>query len=124
MAREGRADTLPLIRVDHDEGYFGPTRLYNDVASTSDDRRPSIFIDLCDEGDMSVEIDIHEESEFGFRKTALRREKASLERLRAGAADRREHILPIIRSKGAYFDCAPVAKTLHSAIVGGLLHDR
>jgi hypothetical protein len=66
MAHESRSDTLPLIRVDHDEGDFGAASLDNDVASTSDYRRPPIFTDLCDERDMIVEIDIHEESEFGF----------------------------------------------------------
>jgi hypothetical protein len=44
--------------------------------------------------------------------------------LRAGAADRGEHVLPVIRPKCAYFDRASVAETLDGRIVGGLLHDR
>src|SRR5438270_870834 len=110
MPHEGRSDPLSLIRIHHDKGYFRLTGLDNDIASTSDDRGPSIFIDLCDERDMIVEINVHKKSDFSFCETALRYEKASLHRLRAGAANRREHVLLILRSKGAYFNRAPVAK--------------
>jgi hypothetical protein len=44
----------------------GLAGLNNNASSTSHDRRPLIFIVLCDERDMIVEIDVHEESEFGF----------------------------------------------------------
>jgi hypothetical protein len=66
MTHKGRSDPLSLIRIDYDEGYFGLARLDNNVASTSDDRRLPTLVDLCDERDVIVEIDVHEESELGF----------------------------------------------------------
>ena len=37
MTHEGRSDALSLIRIDHDEGYFGLARPDNDVAPTTHD---------------------------------------------------------------------------------------
>jgi hypothetical protein len=75
MTHEGRSDPLSLIRIDHDEGYYGLARLDNDVTPTSNDRRPPVLIQLCDKRNVIVEIDVHEKSELGFRETALRRKK-------------------------------------------------
>jgi len=44
MAHQRRAETLPLIFVDHSERDLGLSRAYNDKAPTAGDRRFAAFL--------------------------------------------------------------------------------
>jgi hypothetical protein len=57
-----------------------------------------------------------------LRETLLWREKASLQRLRAGSSDRREHLGSVIGTKRADFNRTTVAKMLDGRIIGGSRH--
>jgi hypothetical protein len=82
-----------------------------------------VFIDLRDERDMVFEIDVEEEGQLLLREALLWREKAPLERLRAGPSDRREHLGPVIGTKCANFDWTPVAEALERRIVPSSFHE-
>src|SRR5215470_16325244 len=96
MTRQQRADALSLIVVDYDKGDLGLARLGDDAASAADDDLASVFLGQRDQGGVTGKIDIHEESDLSLRETALDREETSLQRLRAGAADRRQHVVLVI----------------------------
>ena len=95
----------------------------HDVAPASDERFLNLFIDLCDERDMILEINVHEKGDFSFGESTLRTEEAPLQRLRAGVVDYREHVFPIIWSERADFYRATVAEMLHCNIGGSIQHD-
>src|SRR5260370_12238018 len=120
MAHENRADPLALICVDHDESAVGLACPDNDMTSAAGDSRASAFIDLRDERDVALEIDVEEEGHLLLREALLWREKASLNRLCAGPSDRREHLGPVIGTKGADVDRTAVANVFDDRIIGGL----
>src|ERR1700733_4160583 len=124
MPHEDRADTLTLIGIDHDKSYLGLAGPDNDIASTTDDRRRFVFIDLRDERDMVFEIDVEKKRQLLLRETLLWCEKASPQRLRAGSSDRREHPGSVIGTKCADFNRTTVAKMLDGRIVSGSRHEK
>src|SRR3954452_19816948 len=124
MTHEHGPDTLTLIRIDHNESYFGLAGPDNDKASTADNDGVSLFINLRDERDLAFEIDVEEESHLPLREAFLWREKAPLERLRAGPPDRREHLGPVVGTKRPNLDLATIAEVLNSRIIRAFLHEK
>jgi hypothetical protein len=49
MAHQGRADTLPLVLVDHGERHFGHSGLHQDIASTADNHGRFPFVNNRDQ---------------------------------------------------------------------------
>jgi hypothetical protein len=115
---------LTLVGIDHHESYLGLAGPDNDIASATDDRRRFVFVDLRDQRDMIFEIDVEKKRQLLLRETLLWREKASLQRLRAGSSDRREHLGSVIGTKRADFNRTTVAKMLDGRIVGGSRHEK
>jgi len=109
MAHQNRTNTLPLVFVDHGERQLGLSRGDNDITATADDDRPAVFFPHCDQGNVIDKIDIDEERGFLLAKLALHSEETAIERFRADAADRRDEIVPVFRSKGTNLDPAPVS---------------
>ena len=62
MAQQGRANPLPLVRVDNGEGDLGLARLHEDIAAAADDRGPAVFIDHRDQGHVVSELDVTKKS--------------------------------------------------------------
>ena len=58
MMHEGRAETLPLLLIDHSESDLGLSRLLDDVTGAARDHWQAVFIDYCDQCDVIDEIDV------------------------------------------------------------------
>ena len=88
MMHESRAETLPLILIDHSERDLGLSRLHDDVTCAARDHRPAGLLHHGDEGHVIDEVDVQEESHFLLREAAFHGEEAAVQGLGAGAADR------------------------------------
>ena len=87
---QGRADTPPLVPVDHGESHLGLAGLHDDVTPAGDDHRPPIFFQHCDQGDVVDEVDVEKERDLSLAEVAFCAEETAVEGLVAGAADRRD----------------------------------
>jgi len=112
MTHQDRTDAASLLGIDDDKRHLGPPRLEDNIPAAGHDDLAAGFLCERDNRDMIFEIDVHEESAFLVREVALHDEKATLQRLRAGLTDRREHVSLIIPLKSADFDLATVAEKL------------
>jgi|SRR6516165_8853530 hypothetical protein len=109
---------MPLVLIDHNEGNFGLSRLYADVASSPNDYLLSFFLHQCEQGDMLVEIDIQKEGPFGFGKVGLRTKEAEIARASADAVNGRQKLGAIFRCEGPDFERAPIAQRFNHRIIG------
>ena len=75
MPKQGCSNSLPLIFVDDREGHFGRTGLRDDIAAAADDGVFAALLDRSDEGHMRDKVDVDEEIDFFFAKSALGTEK-------------------------------------------------
>ena len=75
MMHEGRAETLPLILIDHGESDLGLSRLRDDVACAARDHWHALFVDDCDQRDVIDEIDAQEIVDFDSVKLRLTAKK-------------------------------------------------
>ena len=66
MAHQRRADTLPLMFVDHCESKLGNSRPNNDVASAADDEASAGVLGNSCQGYVIDEINVEEERLFAF----------------------------------------------------------
>jgi hypothetical protein len=64
MMHEGRAETLPLILIDHNESDLGLSTLYDDVTCTARDHWRAVFTNYCDQCDVIDEVDAQEIVDF------------------------------------------------------------
>src|SRR5262249_16249122 len=96
MAHESRRYSLALIGIDNDERQLGLARLRDDVTSSTGDHWAAVF-ELRNQRNVIGEIDIHEKRNLLVREPAVRDEETALQRLHAGAVDRCEHVVPIVR---------------------------
>ncbi len=112
VMHEGRAETLPLILIDHGESDLGLSRLHDDVTGAARDHGPAAFVNDCDQCDVIDEIDIHEKGDFGFGEAAFYREETAVKRLSAATTDCFDKIGPVVRSKRADFDAASIVQRL------------
>ena len=71
MMHEGRAETLPLILIDHGESDLGLSRLYDDVTSAARDHAPTGFVHDRDQCDVIDEVDVQEKRDFRLRKVSF-----------------------------------------------------
>src|SRR3981081_3066108 len=122
MTHQDRADAAALPCIEDDKCHLGPPRLENNVPAAADDDLAAGFICKRDNRDMIFEIDVHEEGPFLVREVALHDKEATLQRLRAGLTDRREHVSLILPPKSADFDLAAVAEKLACSVGDGLRH--
>ena len=60
MMHEGRAETLPLIPIDHSESDLGLSRRYDNVTSAARDHAPTAFVHDCDQCGVIDEVDVQE----------------------------------------------------------------
>src|SRR4051812_23824522 len=112
MAHQCRADTLPLVLVDHSKSHLGCPRLPDNVTPASNNHRLSALFDDGHQGNMVDEVDVHEECDFLLREAALGSKEAAKEGLGAGAFDSGDEVGSVIWPEGAYLDLAPVAQGL------------
>ena len=124
MMHEGRAETLPLILIDHSESDLGLSRRCDDVTSAARDHAPPAFVHDCDHCDVIDEVDVQEELDFRLRKVSFYRKETTVKGLRAAAADGGDEVGPVFRSKRADLDPASIAQRLACRIVGRFQHDR
>ena len=110
MLHQCRADALPLILVDHDEGHFGAAGLHDDVTSTPDDDGSNVLFHASHQSDMAHEVDVHEERDLLVREIAFCRKETAVKGLAAGAADRRRELIAIVRAQRTDFDRAAIRK--------------
>jgi hypothetical protein len=68
MPHQYRADTLPLVLIDHCESYFSCPGAYDDVPSTADYCATASFSHDCDQRDVVSEIHVQKEGDFLFGK--------------------------------------------------------
>src|SRR5262249_40705121 len=64
MTHEGRAETLPLMLIDHRESDLGLSRLHDDVTGAARDHWPAVFVNDCDQRDVIDEVDVQEKLDF------------------------------------------------------------
>src|SRR5215472_18420567 len=64
MMHEGRAETLPLILIDHSESDLGLSRLHEDVTCAARDHGPAAFVNDCDQRHVIDEVDVQEKLDF------------------------------------------------------------
>ena len=95
---------MGLICVDHDECYLGLIRRDHDIASTTDNCRAAVLIDLRHERDMAFEIDVEEESDLLVRETFFWPEETPLNRLGTRSSDRGQHPVLVTGMKRADFN--------------------
>jgi hypothetical protein len=124
MMHEGRAETLPLILIDHSESDLGLSRRYDNVTSAARDHAPTAFVHDCDQCDVIDEVDVQEKLDFRLRKVSFYRKETTVKGLRAAASDGGDEGGPVFRSQRANFDPASIAQRLACRIVGRFQHDR
>ena len=124
MMHESRAETLPLILIDHSERDLGLSRLHDDVTCAARDHAPTAFAHDCDQCDVIDEVDVQEKLDFRLRKVSFYRKETTVKRLRAAAADGCDEVGPVVRSKRVDFDPASIAQRLEYRIVGRFQHGR
>ena len=124
MMHEGRAETLPLIPIDHGESDLGLSRLYDNVTCAARDHGPTALVHDGDQCDVIDEVDVQEKLNFRLRKVSFYRKEATVKGLRAAAGNGRDEVGPVVRSKRADFDPASIAQRLECRIVGRFHHDR
>src|ERR1700704_2483310 len=122
MTHQDRADPASLPGIDDDKRHLGPSRLEDNVTAATDDDLAAGFLCERDNCDMIFEIDVHEEGPFLVREVALHDKEATLQRLRAGLTDRREHVSLILPPKSPDFDLAAVAEKLARSVGGSFRH--
>src|SRR6516165_5484370 len=88
MMHEGRAETSPLILIDHGESDLSLTSLYENVTCATRDHGPTALVHDCDQCDVIDEIDVQEKLDFRLRKVSFYRKETTVKGLRAAAADR------------------------------------
>jgi len=71
MMHEGRAETLPLILIDHGESDLGLSRPYDNVTSAAHNHAPTTFVHDCDQCDVADEVDVQEKLDFRLRKVSF-----------------------------------------------------
>src|SRR5262245_38638426 len=123
MMHEGRAETLPLILIDHGESDLGLARLYDNVTCAARDHWRALFVDDCDQRDVIDEIDAQEIVDFRLCEATFDRKEPTVKGLRAAASDGGDEVGPVFRSKRTDFDPASIAQRLACRIVG-FRHDR
>src|SRR5262249_36856173 len=124
MMHEGRAETLPLILIDHGESDLGLSRLYDNVTCAARDHWRALFVDDCDQRDVIDEVDAHEIVDFRLCEATFYRKETTVKGLRAAAGDGGDEAGPVLRSKRTDFDLASIAQRLACRIVGRFQHDR
>src|SRR4051812_28105317 len=113
MTHQCGADTLALVFIDHRESYLGLPGLQDDVATTADDHGAAVFFAHCDQGHVIEEVDLCEERDFLVGKMTSYTEEATIERLGAAAADGRNELGPVVRSKRTDFDPVSIAQQIN-----------
>jgi len=108
------AEALSLIIVDHDKGDLGFSGFGDDVPSAADDDVTPVLPGKRDQGDVIGKVDIHEVGDFLLREAAFDHEEAALQRLRTGAADRRQHVILVVRPQRTDLDVTAVTQALGS----------
>src|SRR5260221_14703074 len=78
MMHEGRADTLPLVLVDHSESHLGRFTLHDDVTPTARDHGPAAFFHDRSQRDGFDEVDIQEKIDFRLREAASYRKETTV----------------------------------------------
>src|SRR5262245_7416907 len=124
MMHEGRAETLPLILIDHGESDLGLSRLYENVTSAARDHAPTALVHDRDQCDVIDEIDAQEIVDFRLCEATFDRKETTVKGLRATAADGGDEIGAVVRSKRADFNPASITQRLACRIVGRFQHDR
>src|SRR5262245_33583836 len=124
MMHEGRAETLPLILIDHGESDLGPSRLYDNVTCATRNHAPTAFVHDRDQCNVIDEVDVQEKRDFRLPKVSFYRKETTVSGLRAAAAGGGDEVGPVVRSKRADFDPASIAQRLECRIVGRFQHDR
>src|SRR4030095_8222452 len=108
---------LALVLVDHCESYLGFPGLQDDVATTADDHGAAVFFAHGDQGHVIDEVDLREERDFLLGKVTSYTEEATIERLGAAAADGRNELGPVVRSKRTGFDPASIAQQINRGVI-------
>src|SRR4029453_59695 len=124
MIHECRAETLPLVLVDHSESDLGLSRLHDDVTCAARDHGPAAFVNYCDQRDVIHEVDVQETPDFRLGEVASYSKETTVEGDRTAATDGCEEVGPVVRSESADFDRAPIAQRLKCRIVGWFQHHR
>src|SRR5262245_44990433 len=101
MMHEGRAETLPLILIDHSESDLSLARLHDDVTGAARDHGPAAFVNDCDQCDVIDEIDIQEKPDFRLCEATFDGKETAIEGLPATATDSCDEVGPIVRPKRA-----------------------
>src|SRR5215470_17773592 len=83
MMHEGRAETLPLMLIDHSESDLGLSRLHDDVTGAARDHWPAVFVNDCDQRHVIDEVDVQEKLDLRLRKVSFYRKEATVKGLRA-----------------------------------------
>ena len=117
MTHKCRADTLPLVLVDHGESHLGLSRLGNDITSASGDHGPAVFFQHCNQCHAVDEVGVQKERDFRLGEAASYKETA-VKRLPAAAADGCEEVGSVVGSEGADFEPASIAQRFNRRILG------
>src|SRR5437763_14639506 len=104
MAQSDGLAALGVRCFVHDECYLGVLGSGLDVASTTDNCRAAVLIDLRNERDMAFEIDVEEESDLLVRETFFWPEETPLNRLGTRSSDRGQHPVLVTGMKRADFN--------------------
>ena len=116
------AALCPFFHRSHSSAFR--SRLHSDVASAADNHASAGVICNRNQGDVLDEIDVKEERLLAFRKMSFCAEEAVIERLSAGAVDRRAHVLFVSQLQSAYFDLPAVAQPFHRGVLRCFHHNQ
>jgi hypothetical protein len=123
MLQQGRPYPLTLMLIDNRERKLSPAGLHDDVSSAADDRTSAVLVDKRNQSDMFDEVDVQKECDLLLAEVPLGGEETTEQRLRAGAADRSDDLVVVLRPQRADLQRPPVVQRLHCGIFGGLHRD-